>query len=228
VRPRRAVDCLRTTRPLMGRRRWLDPSRGGSRRPIALARAGRLTHRDRWCAAAITGSSASAPGFSLEVTVRDQSSHPSVVTRGHGATGCSTRSGIAVNGGSTAADRVRRPGRRGGALCPRRVDIPSTATFATAARSVTRGGAGGWFLHSQCSRLRRSNLMPVRSEPQPARALPDPCVPAALLSPVWLVDFAPQVLAAPVPANGTSVETPAGPVAGSRRSVRSEQSVARP
>ncbi|SRR6266567_416813 len=195
VRSRRTVGCLRTTRPLMGRRRQLGPSRGGRRRPVALARPGQP---DRRCAAGITGLSAlaydSGPGRSPALTVRDQSLRPLVVTR---------------------RDEATRQAR---------VGVPSTAP----ARSVAGGGTGGRFLHPGCSRLRCSNLIPAHSGPRPARAYPDPCVPAAQLPPVRQVDFAPQVLAAPAPASGTPVETPTGSRAGSRRAVRPARSVAWP
>ena len=146
-----------------------------------------------------------------------------------GATRHPTRSGTAVNGGSTTApDCTPRPRCCGGAGYPARVGVPSTAPMASAARSVAVGGAGGRILYARYSLLRRSNLIPAHSGPRPVRACPDPCVPAAQLPPVRQVDFAPQVLAAPAPASGTPVETPTGSRAGSRRSVRSQRSVAWP
>jgi hypothetical protein len=78
VRSRRAVGRLRTTWPLMGRRRWPGTSRGGRRRPIP-----------------IPGSRASANDHAAacypEVTVRDQSPRPKGTTREGGTGGYSTR-----------------------------------------------------------------------------------------------------------------------------------------
>jgi hypothetical protein len=223
VRSPRTVGCLRTARPWM-EWRWLDTPLGGRRCPIARARPGRLPHRGRWRAAVTIGPSASAsanaPGCPPMVTVRDQAMRPRMMTPGDGTPGRSARSAVAVDHEPAAApDRVTQPRRWYDAVCPAHICLRRTAPMAAAARPVARDGAGGPLVQTQCSRLRRSTWTPVHSCVRSARACPDVCVLTVLSSPVRPCG-SPPAPAAPVPANGTPVETPPDPTVGSRRSVR--------
>lgn len=167
VRRRRAVGCLRTARPLMGRRR-LDASWGGRRCPIALARPGRTPSPGRWRAAVTIGTCASAygPGCPPVVTAGDQAICLRTVTPGHGTTGRPTRPGAVGDERPAAPGRVR------------------SAFVAAAAHPVAEGGAGGPFLQTECSCLRRSTSLPACSVMRPAHACPEACVPAAPPPPV--------------------------------------------
>lgn len=210
MRSSRAVGCLRTARPWVGQRRWLGSSRGGRRCPIVVTRPGPDPHPG-WRHVAVTvGLRASAfdnaPGCPLVVTARDQAMRSSVMMRGYGAPGRSTRSGAVVGERPTAPGRVHQPGRSS-AGCLARASAPGASSTA-AAHSVAGGGAGRWRVRTPGSSPRRSHDSRSSLVVRPAREYPEPCVPAALpspQSPVWPGTLPPVL--APADANGTPVET---------------------